>query len=197
VVAVPKNSPATDLKSLVAYVNKEAGKLNYSTVGVGSTQHLIAEDLRQRTGMQAQVVNYRTTGEVATALLRGDAAFAVETYQALRGQVDAGELRLLAVSPGKRWPEVPTLPTLSESGAEGMAYTGWYGLLFPAGTPKPIVDKTRQALDKALARDSVKTRFAGAGALASLSSQEEFRDTIASNIARFREVAKRAGLQAK
>ena len=104
VVVVPKNSPATDLKSLVAHVNKGDGKLNYSTVGVGSTQHLIAEDLRQRTGMNAKQLSFRKTGEVVTALLRGDAAFAVELIHAVRGQVDAGELRLIAVSTPERWP---------------------------------------------------------------------------------------------
>src|SRR5215475_11507219 len=78
VVVVPKNSPATDIKSLVDYVNKQPGKLNYSTVGLGSTQHLVAEHLRQRTGMKAQPVSYRTSGEVVSALLRGDAAFAIE-----------------------------------------------------------------------------------------------------------------------
>ena len=78
VVVVPKNSPATDIKSLVEFVNKQPGKLNYSTVGLGSTQHLVAEHLRQRASINAQAVSYRTTGEVVSALLRGDAAFAVE-----------------------------------------------------------------------------------------------------------------------
>ena len=107
VLAVPKNSPATDLKSLVELVNKTPGKLNYSTVGLGSTQHLIAEDLRQRTGMKAQAVSYRTTGDVVSALLRGDAAFAVELYHAIRGQIDSGDLRLLAVATPRRWPRDP------------------------------------------------------------------------------------------
>ena len=138
VVAVGKNSPATDLKSLIAHVNKDPGKLNYSTVGLGSTQHLIAEDLRQRTGMQAQPVSYRTTGEVVSALFRGDAAFAVELYHAIRGQVDAGELKLLAVATPKRWEPIPNVPTVAESGIPGFGVLGWYGLAFPAGTPQPI-----------------------------------------------------------
>jgi tripartite-type tricarboxylate transporter receptor subunit TctC len=152
VVAVPKSSPATDLKSLVAHVNKEPGKLNYSTVGVGSTQHLIAEDVRQRTGMDAKQLSFRTTGEVVTALLRGDAAFGVELYHALRGQVEAGELRLVGVSTPKRWPAAPNVPTLAEAGLPGFAYSGWYGLLFPAGVPQPIVDKLHKALAQELSR---------------------------------------------
>jgi tripartite-type tricarboxylate transporter receptor subunit TctC len=196
VVAVGKNSPATDLKSLIAHVNKEPGKLNYSTVGLGSTQHLIAEDLRQRTGMQAQPVSYRTTGEVVSALYRGDAAFAVELYHAIRGQVDAGELKLLAVATPKRWAPIPDVPTVIESGIPGFGVLGWYGLAFPAGTPQPIIDKMRKALQEVLARDSVRTRLAAVGAVANLSTPEEFREAIASDIKSFQEVAKKAGLEA-
>lgn len=195
VVAVPKQSPATDLKSLVEHINKEAGKLNYSTVGLGSTQHLIAEDLRQRTGMNARQVSFRTTGEVVTALLRSDVAFAVELYHALRGQLDSGDLRLIAVATPKRWPAIPDVPTLGESGVSGIGYLGWYGLVFPAGTPQPIVDKLYKALQEVLAREAVKRRLEGVGAVANLSTPAEFRKTIESDIGGFREVAKKAGLE--
>jgi tripartite-type tricarboxylate transporter receptor subunit TctC len=197
VVVVPKDSPAKDVKSLVAHVNKEPDKLNYSTVTPGSTQHLIAEDLRQRTGMKAKLVSYRTTGEVVTALLRGDAAFGVELFHALRGQVQAGELRLIAVSTPKRWPAAPDVPTIAESGLAGFAYSGWYGLLFPAGTPQPVVDKLHGALAKVLARDDVKKRLEGAGAIASLSTPAELGKLIASDVASFRSVARNAGLEPK
>jgi len=195
VVAVPKNSPATDLKSLVEHINKEPHKLNYTTVGRGSTQHLIAEDLRQRTGMNAQQVSFRTTGEVVTALLRGDAAFAVELYHALRGQLDSGDLRLIAAATPKRWPAIPNVPTLAESGLSGLGYLGWYGLVFPAGTPQPIVGRMRKALQEVLAREAVKSRLEGVGAVASLSTPAELRERIVSDISSFREVAKKAGLE--
>lgn len=197
VVAVPKNSPATDIKGLVEHVNKDPGKMNYSTVGLGSTQHLVAEDLRQRTGMSAQRVSYRTTGDVITSLLRGDAAFAVELYHALRGQLDAGDLRLVATATPKRWPGIPDVPTLKESGIPGFGYTAWYGLVFPAGTPQPIVGRLRKALEQVLARDAVKSRLDNAGALASLSTPAEFRSTIETEIDAFREVAKKASLEAQ
>jgi tripartite-type tricarboxylate transporter receptor subunit TctC len=197
VVAVPKNSPATDLKSLIEYVNKQPGKLNYSTVGLGSTQHLIAEDLRQRTKMNAVAVSYRTTGDVVSALLRGDAAFAVELYHAIRGQVDSGDLRLLAVATPKRWPAVPNVPTVVESGVAGFGYLGWYGLVFPAGTPQPIVDKIHKALGEVLAKDAVKKRLEGVGAVATLTTPAEFKKVIESDISAIRQVAKNAGLEAQ
>src|SRR5262249_37770005 len=162
------NSPATDLKSLVALINKDPGKLNYSTVGLGSTQHLIAEDVVQRTGMKAQAVPYKTTGEVVTALIRGDSAFAVDLYHAIRGQVDAGELRVIATSTPQRWSAIPNVPTLDESGLKGFGVLGWYGLAFPAGTPQPVIDKMRAALKDVLSRDAVKKKLEGVGAVANL-----------------------------
>ncbi len=197
VVVVPKNSPATDIKSLIAYVNKQPGKLNYSTVGLGSTQHLIAEHLRQRTSMNAQAVSYRTTGEVVSALLRGDAAYAVELYHPIRGQVDSGDLRVIAVATPKRWPAIPNMPTLAEGGVAGIGYLGWYGLAFPAGTPQPIVDKLHKAMREVLAKDAVKKRLEGIGAVVNLSSPAEFSKVIESDIKAFQAVAKTSGLEAK
>jgi tripartite-type tricarboxylate transporter receptor subunit TctC len=195
VLAVPKASPASDLKSLIEYVNKAAGKLNYSTVGLGSTQHLIAEDLRQRTGMNAQAVSYRTTGEVVSALLRGDAAFTIELYHAIRGQVDSGDLRLVAVATPKRWPAIMAVPTIAESGIAGFGFLGWYGLLFPAGTPAPIVGKMHDTLHEVLRRENIRQRLEGIGAIANLSTPDEFRNVIESDIRGFREVASKAGLE--
>ena len=197
VVAVPKSSPATDLKSLVEHVNKAGGKLNYATVNVGSTQHLIAEDVRQRTGMDAKHLSVRTTGDVVAALLRGDAAFAVELIHAVRGQVDAGELRLIAVSTPQRWPSVPGIPTLAESGLAGFGYSGWYGLAFPAGTPQAIVEKVHKALEQELAREDVQKKLEGAGANVSLSTPAEFSKVIERDIASFRTAASKAGIVPK
>ena len=197
VVVVPKNSPATDIKSLVDYVNKQPGKLNYSTVGLGSTQHLIAEHLRQRASINAQAVSYRTTGEIVSALLRGDAAFAVELYHPIRGQVDSGDLRIISVATPTRWPAIPDVPTLAESGVTGIGYLGWYGLAFPAGTPQPIVDKLHKAMQDVLSKDAVRKRLEGIGAVANLSSPMEFRKVIQSDIKAFQEVARTAGLEPK
>lgn len=197
VVAVPKNSPVTDIKSLVEYVNRQPGKLNYSTVGLGSTQHLIAEHLRQRASINAQAVSYRTTGEVVSALLRGDAAFAVELYHPIRGQVDSGDLRVIAVATPERWPAIPNVPTLAEGGVTGIGYLGWYGLVFPAGTPQPIVNKLHKAMQEVLAKDAVRKRLEDIGAAANLSSPAEFRKVILSDIKGFQEVARTAGLEPK
>ena len=196
VVAVGKSSPVTDLKSLVAMVHKEPGKYNYSTVGLGSTQHLIVEDLIQRTGMKAQAVPYKTTSEVMTALIRGDSAFAMDLYHAMRGQIDAGELRVVATATPKRWGPIPNVPAIAET-IPGFGVLGWYGLAFPAGTPQPVIDKLRGALKEVLSREAVRKKLEGVGAMANLSTPEEFKKTIESDISGFRAVASKAGLQAQ
>ena len=164
--------------------------------GPGSTQHLIAEDLRQRTAMNAQAVSYRTTGEVVGALLRGDAAFAVELFHAIRGQVDSGDLRLLAVATPKRWPAIMSVPTVAESGIPGFGFLGWYGSVLPAGTPRPIIDKMHKSLHEVLVR--VKMSASGSRILAQSPicrrRMNSANRLIASDIDAFRAVANAGGL---
>ena len=194
-VVVPKDFPASDLKGLIEVIKKEPGKYNYATVGVGSTQHLIAELFRQRAGLQAQAVSFRTTGEVVTALLRKDVAFAVDLAHAVRGQVASGELKLIAVTTGKRFPSLPNVPTMIESGMPGFEVNGWYGMVYPAGVPKEVIDKTHKALTQVLSRDNVKKQLENICAEAALSSPEAFGKLIAEEVVRWRDVAKQAGLE--
>jgi len=134
-IVVQKDFPATDLKGLIEVIKKDPGKYNYATVGTGSTQHLTAELFRQRADLKAQAVSFRTTGEVVTALLRKDVAYAVDLAHAVRGQVAAGELRLIAVATGRRFPSLAGVPTMIESGMPGFEVNGWYGFVYPAGVP--------------------------------------------------------------
>src|SRR5262249_22444406 len=159
---------------LIEIIKKDPGKYNYATVGVGSTQHLVAELFRQGADLKAQAVSFRTTGEVVTALIRKDVAYAVDLAHAVRGQVAAGELKILAVTTGQRFPSLPNVPTMIESGLPGFEVNGWYGMVYPAGVPKDVVTKTHNALAEVVTRDSVKKQLANIGAEASISSPEAF-----------------------
>jgi tripartite-type tricarboxylate transporter receptor subunit TctC len=197
VLMVPRNSPATDLKSLVVHMSAAGGTARYATVGYGSGQHLIAEDLRQRTGMNARHVSFATTGEVVAALVKGDAAFGLELYQAVRGAVSAGDLRLLAVASPFRWPAAPDVPTFAESGLEDFKYGAWYGFAFPGGTPKPIIDKMHETLERVLARDDVRRSLEVAGTIATLSTPGDLRGIIEWDMKKLHEVAKKSRLEPK
>jgi tripartite-type tricarboxylate transporter receptor subunit TctC len=194
-VVVPKDSPASDLQGLIEMIKKEPGRYNYATIGVGSTQHLIAELFRQRAGLQAQAVSFRTTGEVVTALLRKDVAYAVDLAHAVRGQVASGELKLIAVTTGKRFPSMPNVPTMIESGMPGFEINGWYGMVYPAGVPAEVIARTHKALTEALSRDNVKKQLENIGAEAALSSPEDFGKLIAEEVVRWRDVARTAGIE--
>jgi tripartite-type tricarboxylate transporter receptor subunit TctC len=194
-IVAHKDFPANDLKGLIEYIKKEPGKHNYATVGTGSTQHLTAELFRQRAGLQAQAVSFRTTGEVVTALLRKDVAYAFDLAHAVRGQVAAGELKLIAVATGRRFASLANVPTMIESGMPGFEINGWYGLVYPAGVSGDIVAKTHKALTAVLSRDTVKTQLNNIGAEASLSTPEAFGKLIADEVTRWREVAKASGLE--
>jgi tripartite-type tricarboxylate transporter receptor subunit TctC len=194
-VIAGKGQPFNDLKSLIEHAKKNPGKLNYGTVGIGSTQHLTAELLRQKAGIEAQAVSFRTTPEVVTALIRGDIAFAVDLAHAVRGQVQSGDLKILAVTTGKRWPTLPNVPTVIEAGVPDIDVLGWYGLVFPAGVPPVAIEKTRRGLEQVLARDNVRNQLLNVGALPNLSTPQEFGTLIEQEVVRWRGVATTAKLQ--
>jgi tripartite-type tricarboxylate transporter receptor subunit TctC len=195
VIVARKDFPPKGLQDLIALGKKEPGKLNYGTVNTGSTQQLVAEWFRQLGGFKAQGVTFRTTPEVITSLLRGDISYAIELAHAVRGQVESGELKVLAVTTPTRWPSLPDVPTAVEQGMPTFAALGWYGLVYPAGVPQPIVDKTQKALAQVLAQDSMKKQLSNAGAIPSLTSPAEFSKLISDEVVRWRAVAKEAGIQ--
>jgi tripartite-type tricarboxylate transporter receptor subunit TctC len=195
VIVTRKDFPANNVKGLIAAVNKEGGKLNYGTVGTGSTQHLTAELFRQRAGIKAQGITFKTTPDLITSLLRGDVSYIVDLAHTVRGQVEAGELKIIAVATAKRWPTLPNVPTIIESGIPNFEVLGWYGLVYPAGVSPAIVGKMQKALGQVLARDTVKKQLENVGALATLSTPQEFGKLIEAEVKRWREVAKNAGLQ--
>jgi tripartite-type tricarboxylate transporter receptor subunit TctC len=195
VVVAKGDFPANDLRGLIALAKKEPGKLNYGSVTIGSTQHITAELLRQRAGIDAHHVSFRTTPEVVTALMRGDVSYAVELAHAVRGQVQAGELKILAVMTANRWPSLPNVPTVIESGIPDFDVLGWYGLLFPAGVSPTIVERTHYALSQVLLRENIRNQLDNIGAIPNLSTPEQFRQLLESEVVRWRAVAKAAGLE--
>ena len=195
VVVARKDFPANDIKGLVALAKASPGKLNLASVGLGSTQHFAAELLSQMTDIDVKHIPYRGTPAVVTALLAKDVDYAVETLHSVQGQVQAGELKLLAVGAPTRWPTIPNVPTVAESGVAGYGVLGWYGWVYPAGTPQRIVDKTNAALKQVLSRPDIKEQMAKAGAAAHVSTPAEFGKHIADEVDKWKLVRDKAGLE--
>jgi tripartite-type tricarboxylate transporter receptor subunit TctC len=194
VVVARKDFPADDIKGLIALAKKDPGKLNFASVGVGSTQHFAGELLHQMTGMQVQHVPYRGTPAVVTGLLSKDVDYAVELVHAVNGQVQAGQLKLLAVGSPQRWPTIPDVPTVAESGVPGYAVAGWYGLVYPAGTPQAIVDKTSNALNEILSRPAIKEQLIKVGAVAHYMPPAAFGSFLDKEVATWKAVREKAGI---
>ncbi len=197
VFVAKKDSPATDIQSLVKLAKASPGKLNFGDVGVGSTQNFAGELLRQMTGIDVKHIPYRNTPGVVTALLAGELDYGVELAHAVRGQVQAGQLKLLAVGAPKRWPTLPNVPTVAESGVPGYAVVGWYGWLYPAGTPKAIIDKTNAALNEVLSRPAIREQLEKVGAEVHASTPAEFAKHIEEELAKWNSVRVKAGIEQK
>jgi len=194
VIAARKDFPANDVKGLIALAKAQPGKLNFATVGIGSTQQFAGELFRQMAGIDVQHVAYRGTPAVVKALLAKEVDYAVELVHAVNGQVQAGELKLIAVGAPERWPTIPDVPTVAESGVPGYSVVGWYGLVFPAGTPSSIVEKTNLALKDVLSRPDIRDRLDKIGARAHYSTAQEFGGFLQREIAQWQSVREKANI---
>ena len=189
-----KEFPANDIKGLIALAKASPGKLNFADVGVGSTQNFAGELMRQMTDIDVKHIPYRNTPGVVAALLAGEVDYGVELAHAVRGQVQAGQLKLLAVGSPARWPTIPDTPTVAESGVPGYAVIGWYGWLYPAGTPQAIVDKTNAALKDVLSRPAIREALEKVGAVVHVSTPAEFEKHIATEVDKWKTVREKAGI---
>ena len=188
---------ASSVNELIALAKANPGKLNYASSGVGAPPHLAGVLFQKMTGTRLTHIPYRGDTPAITDLLAGQVELSFLSLGPLLPHVQAGKLRALATTSGKRSAALPDLPTLDEAGLKGYALGTWWGLLAPAGTPKPIIDRLAAAMAKATAVASVKERFAKSGFEAHGNSPAEFTVFIKEELARYAEVAKAAGVEPK
>lgn len=185
-----------DVKSAVAAIKANPGKFNYGAAGgVGTTQHFAGELFRVLSDTDIKHVSYRTTPAVMTALLQDEVQLTFELLPAVRSQMEAGNIRALAVTSPERNSAFPNLPTLAEAGVPGYDVTSWYGFALPAGTPKPVVDKFTKAVHQVLAKDEVKQAIAKTGIVVKTSTNEELAKHVASEVAKWSDLMKKAGIE--
>ena len=195
ILVVPTTLPVRNAKELVALARARPGELTYGTSGPGSMSHFAGEMFKRIAGVKMITVNYKGNALAITDLAGGQITTmfsdAVPAMQGLR----TGKIRALAVTSEQRWPFTPELPTLAEAGLKGFAAVNWWGILFPAGTPRPIVDKVNADLAKALASPTVKQKLGELAVETVSSTPEQFGQFMAAETARWGKLIQEAGLR--
>ena len=193
VLVVHPSVPAKNVKELVALAKSQPGKLNFASFGHGTSNHLSGELLKSVAGIDVVHVPYKNAPQAVLELVGGQVSFAFVNAPLALPQVKAGKLRALAVTGAKRSPAVPDLPTMAEAGLPDFVVESWYGLMAPAGTPQPIVDKLHKDVLTVLARPETAQAFAKQGADVITSSPGEFAAMVAKEKDRWAEVIRKSG----
>jgi tripartite-type tricarboxylate transporter receptor subunit TctC len=191
VIAVRKDSPITSLESLIAIAKADPGKLTYSSVGVGSTQHLAGELLASLAGIKITHVPYRGGNAPMTDLLGGRIDVMIDTITVVKPQIDGGTVRPLAVTSPRPWWSLPTVAPVAETVA-GYDVQTWFGVAAPKGLPEPIARKLNADLVAALELPAVRERLQAIGLDVRSSSPEAMRAHVASEVGKWKKVVEEA-----
>lgn len=194
VLVVPAASPADTLQGLVAHAQSRPQGLQFSSFGVGSTNHLVGELFLSATGIKALHVPYKGSQPAMMALLAGDVDFSFETTAVALPQIRAGKLKALGTPSPERLRDLPGVPTLQEQGFKDLVAEGWMGVFAPAGTAEAVVQRLNQALVKVLRTPEVNQRLTDRGVKVSTGTPDEYRRKLALELDKWRRVVKVAGV---
>ena len=195
VLAVNAQVPAKDLKELVAYAKANPGKLNYASVGPGSSSHLNAELLKSLAGIDIVHVPFNGSPPAVMSTVQGETQMLFAVMQPLQPQIQAGKLRALAVTSAKRFPLLPELPTIAESGYSKFEALAWNGVLVPAGTPKPVIARLNAEINAILKQPDVVQKMNAAGFDLIGGTPEDFGALIKAESAQWAPVIKNANIK--
>ena len=187
--------PATTVKEFIALARKRPGELNYSTAGRGTVGHLAGELLSSAVKIKLVHVAYKGSGPAVVDLMAGHIQLQFASMPAVIQFVRGGKLRLIAQTGEKRSPAAPDTPTMVESGLPGFIVSSGFGLMGPAGLPRPVVDRAYQALKTSLGNPDVRSQLSGQGADPVGNTPEEYDAFNKSEIQKWIRVAREAGIQ--
>lgn len=194
VVAVADNVPARTLQELVAYARANPNRLNAGSAGSGGPSHLTLEVFKRAAKVEIEHVPYRGSAPALQDLAGGRIQLMLDAYNLMRPMVEAGKVRVLAVTAAERQPLLPNVPTAGEAGLPGFVAASWHGFVAPAATPMPIIARLDRAVGEALREPELAKAIGDQGATVRYRSAAEFRDYIAAERARWTGVIREAGI---
>jgi tripartite-type tricarboxylate transporter receptor subunit TctC len=195
IMMVHHSVPAKSLKEFIALATRYPGKVNFSSSGAGSTNHLANELLKTMFKLDMVHVPYKGGAAQLVALMSGEVDMAIMAVPAAVSAVKADKVRPLAVLSERRVPALPHVPTAKEAGIDGFVVTIWYGVLAPAGTPRSMIDRLNSEIRKAMLSPALKAPLAANGVEPRLSTPDEFASFIKSEMGRYAKIIKAAGIK--
>jgi tripartite-type tricarboxylate transporter receptor subunit TctC len=195
ILAVQASVPATSVKELIALAKAQPGTLKYGSAGTGSATHLGSELLKYAAGIDLLHIPYRSAGQATASLLAGETQILLTNMASVLPHVKSGRIRVLGISSFKRSALAPDVPTIAESGLAGFEYATWYGMLAPAGTPKPLVDRLQADTAKVIGTPHGRERLTAQGLEVYGSTPEEFRRYLSAEIKKWSKVVQAARLR--
>lgn len=194
VIAVRADHPAKTLADLIQMAKASSGKISYSSVGVGSTQHLVGELLAGTAGVQLLHIPYRGGGAPVQSVMAGEVDILVDTPTVALPHLQGGKLRALGVTSAVAWPTLPGVVPVAQT-LPGFEVRSWLGLAAPAGTPAAIIHRLNKDVQKLLQRPDVIKSLNQSGSAPSYSTSQDMQEMVQTDIARWRSVIARRGIQ--
>lgn len=194
-IMVKADSPLKNIQDVIKAAKANPGKLNIGTINPGSTQNLAAELFKNVAGIQATIVPFRTSGDMATALLRGDLDVMFEFFTAAHGLLSDKRVVALVSTGPKRSAYLPDVPTALEAGMKDFEVLSWNGLSVPAATPKPVIDTLVKGLNDVLPDPSIQEKAKGLGMDMRGGTPAEMDKRMKDDIVKWGAVIEKAGIQ--
>ena len=196
ILVVHPSLPAKNVQELIALAKAKPGSLTFGSAGAGVASHLAGELFKGAAGVDVVHVPYKGQAPATTALLGGEIAYMFNNPITSLPHIKTGKMRAIAVSTASRFPGLPDVPTVAESGLAGFSVGFWLGPLAPAGTPRPIIDKLNRQLVAILRMPDVVERLSAMGVEILATSPDEFARVIKADAAKWARVVKDAGVKA-
>ena len=197
ILVVTQNHAVRSVRDLIAAAKAQPGKLTYASSGTAGASHLTGELLRVMAGINVLHVPYKGAPASLTALIGGEIDFSFSSMASTLPLIRGGRLRALGVSSAERWPSLPEIPTVAESGVPGYESSSWQGLLGPAKIPLSIVNLLHREVAEIAKSADMQKRLSSEGLLPRGTSPREFEAFIAAEIEKWAKVTKAAGINAK
>jgi len=194
VLVVNKDLPVKSVADLIALAHAKPGSISYGSAGIGSFAFLAAELFKAMAGVDLTHIPYRGTGPALIDLIGGRIQVEFENAPAVLGQIRSGELKAIAVGTAKRSAILPELPTIAET-VPGYESSSWFGLLAPAGTPRPVIERLNAAINKALDDEAIRKRLDALGVERVGGTAEAFGAYLRAKVEETDKIAKTAGLR--